>query len=86
MEKSLGEKRVRIEFNPSDSSHVYMIKAETAALINRLEDIRQHDLEKLNGDVTDEQISIYKEKFRLIELAQTHYETAVMYAVKAVTS
>lgn len=85
MEKSLGEKRVRIDFNPSDKSDVYMIKDETAALINRLEGIRQHDLEKLNGDVTDEQISIYKEKLRLIEFAQTHYELAAMWAVKAVT-
>lgn len=84
MEKSLGEKRARIDFNPSDKSSVYMIKAETAALINRLEEIRKEEINTFHGN-DDERIEMVKEKLRLIELAQTQYELAAMWAVKAVT-
>lgn len=36
-ELSLGEKRVRINFNPSDNSMVFTIKTKAAELINLLD-------------------------------------------------
>jgi len=70
-QKTLGESRVRTSFNPSNDSTVEQIKQKTAELINLVEDLR----------VT----SIPGEKARLISLAQTEYENAAMWAVKAAT-
>lgn len=69
---SLGEDRIRIKFNPSDKSDVYVIKAKTAELIDLLDRLRN----KGSAD---------GEHQRLWSLAQTHYEDAAMWAVKAVT-
>lgn len=63
-EKTLGEKRVRTEFNPSAESTVDQIKQKTAVLINLVETIREKD-------------------GRLASIAQTTYEEAAMWAVKA---
>lgn len=69
---SLGEDRVRIKFNPSDDSVVAQIKQKSAELINLCEELRN----KGSAD---------KEHQRLWALAQTHYEDAAMWAVKAAT-
>jgi hypothetical protein len=69
---SLGEDRVRIKFNPNDKSLVAQIKQKTAELIDLCE------ASKASGAPTGEVM-------RLWALAQTHYEDAAMWAVKAVT-
>lgn len=69
---SLGEDRVRIKFNPSDNSLVSQIKQKSAELIDLCESARN------NGSAAGEQQ-------RLWSLAQTHYEDAAMWAVKAAT-
>jgi len=69
--QTLGESRVRIGFNPSQEGIVADIKRHTAAIIDLVEKLRE------TGD---------HEKNRLVALAQTHYEDAAMWAVKAATS
>lgn len=65
--KSIGEIRVRTEFNPDANSIVDQIKNKTAELINLCEDLKSKDP-------------------RTASIAQTEFETAAMYAVKAATS
>ncbi len=65
--KTLGEERVRTEFNPSADSIVDHIKQKTAELINTCEELKNKDA-------------------RLASLAQTYYENAAMWAVKAATA
>jgi hypothetical protein len=74
-EKTLGEKRVRVEFNPSQAGNVHFIKEESAKLINLLEGYKNDERNNLDG-----------EAMRLIAIAQTSFEEAAMWAVKAVTS
>jgi len=69
---SIGEDRVRIKFNPSDDSLVAQIKQKSAELINLCE--------KMKDGVQS------NEKIRCCSLAQTHYEDAAMWAVKAATA
>lgn len=66
-EKTIGELRVRTEFNPSASSDVDLIKQKSAELINLVENLQTADR-------------------RLVSLAQTTYEEAAMWAVKAATA
>lgn len=75
-EKTLGEQRTRTEFIPSNNSDVHQIKQKTAELINLVESVRF---------ITTNDTSI-KEQARLIALAQTAYEEAAMWAVKAATA
>lgn len=75
MEKSLGEKRVRTEFNPSKEGNVEFIKQKTADLINVLEEFKNDERNNLDGEAK-----------RLVSLAQTSFEEAAMWGVKAVTS
>ena len=63
---TVGEQRVRIEFNPSNNDLVSSIKQKTAELINLCEELKSKD-------------------GRLASLAQTSYEEAAMWAVKAAT-
>ena len=65
--KTIGELRVRTEFNPSKDSVVDQIKQKTAELINLCDTLMDRDP-------------------RLAELAQTVYEEAAMWAVKAATA
>lgn len=67
-EQTLGQKRVKAEFNPAKNDAVDQIKNKSAELIDLLESIR------------DEGSS---EKQRQISKAQTDIETACMYGVKA---
>jgi hypothetical protein len=71
---SLGEDRVRVKFNPSDTGLVGMIKQKTAELIDICAD------QKTTG-----QHSKDSETGRLWALAMTHYEDAAMWAVKGAT-
>ena len=68
---TLGESRVRLAFNPTHDTLVDDLKLKTAALIDLCD---QH---KTPGT---------SEANRLWALAQTYYETAAMWAVKAATA
>ena len=73
-EKTLGEARVRTDFNVSNDKLVDQLKQKSAELINLCESMKPTDGSMMNG-----------EKARLISLAQTHFEDAAMWAVKAAT-
>lgn len=77
--KTFGEFRVRADFNISNSDVVTTIKQRAAESINFIENERP----KSSPDV---QTSQEVEKHRLISLAQTSYEEAAMWAVKAATA
>ena len=68
MDQTLGQKRVKAEFNPAKNDTVDQIKNKAAELIDLLEGMR--------GDGSSE-------KQRSISIAQTDIETACMYGVKA---
>jgi hypothetical protein len=74
---TLGEERVRLTFNASANPTVTEIKQYTAALINLCEKYKQVGMESAPRSV---------EAQRLWALAQTAYEQAAMWAVKAVTT
>jgi hypothetical protein len=75
---TIGEDRVRIKFNPSADDLVSKIKQRSAELIDLCE---QHKLREPNlGGIPNSEIN------RLWSLAQTHYEDAAMWAVKAATA
>ena len=65
--QTVGELRVRTQFNPSSDSIVDQIKQKTAELINICEQLKSKDP-------------------RCASIAQTDFETACMYAVKAATA
>ena len=67
---TFGEERVRTYFNPHESPAISQIKEKTAAVMDLLQKLH----EKHDCDP------------RLVALAQTSYEQAAMWAVKAVTS
>jgi hypothetical protein len=64
---TLGEQRVRVNFNPNENPTVKEIKRLSAALIDLCETLKPLDP-------------------RLASLAQTDYEAAAMWAVKAATA
>lgn len=65
--KTIGETRVRTDFNPGANGVVDQIKQKTAELINLCEDLKEKD-------------------GRCAAIAQTHFEDAAMWAVKAATA
>lgn len=65
--KTVGEQRVRTDFNVTGSDLVNIIKQKSAELINLCEELKTKD-------------------GRLASLAQTSYEEAAMWAVKAATA
>ena len=71
MALSKGQEAVRYKFNPSGNDDVQRIKQETASLIDFCEDLKNKDP---HG------------RGRLVALAQTAYEEASMWAVKAATN
>lgn len=71
-EKTLGEKRVRTSFNPSDQSNVQHIKERAAEFINYVNDVMPNPKDP--------------EQARLKALALTTIEEAAMWAVKAATA
>lgn len=66
-EKTVGEGRVRTDFNVTGSDVVTVIKQKSAELIDLCEMLKPKD-------------------GRLASLAQTSYEEAAMWAVKAATA
>ena len=70
-EKTLGESRVRLDFNSNQNPDVEKLKRLTAQLIDACEALKTE---------------MPSEKSRLISLAQTAYEEAAMWAVKAATA
>lgn len=73
MEQTLGQKRVKAEFNPAKNDLVDQIKNKSAELIDLVEKMR----------VGENKQGVSGECNRLISIAQTEIETACMYAVKA---
>lgn len=71
MSQTVGEQRVRVEFNVSNSEGIRNVvddvKKKTADLINICEVLKEKD-------------------GRLASLAQTYFELAAMWAVKAATA
>jgi hypothetical protein len=74
-ELSLGARRVRASFNPSNNSAVDMLKGTAAKFIDQC-----------NAMVSDIEDDDDDEVLRCIRLAMDHAETAAMYAVKAATA
>jgi len=68
---SKGQEAVRYTFNPDNSDVVAHIKGNTAHLIDYCEELKNVDPHS---------------RGRLIALAQTAYEEAAMWAVKAATT
>lgn len=71
-EQTLGEKRVRLAFNPSNISSVDQIKMECAGMIDQMKDLTPEDAD---GEVR-----------RLVALGDTAIEQASMWYVKALTA
>jgi hypothetical protein len=71
---SLGEDRVRVKFNPTDNSAVSQIKQKSAELIDLVQLMPKPEDAAKQGEFA-----------RLCALANTHYEDAAMWAVKAAT-
>ena len=84
-QESLGSKRIRVNFNPSEKTTVDDIKQKSAELIDLLQAIRNDEVSKTYGQSPETKQILSGEKLRLIELAQTAYEEACMWAVKAAT-
>ena len=72
MSKTIGEQRVRTDFNVTADDNVALIKKHTAELINICETLKA--------------INPSGEKSRHFSLAQTNFEEAAMWAVKAATT
>jgi hypothetical protein len=70
--ESLGQRRVRLSFNPGGNDLVNEIKGKAAELI----DLCAQHMDKEGPSET----------LRLWSLAQTHFEDAAMWAVKAATA
>jgi hypothetical protein len=72
MEKTLGEQRVRTDFNASNSDAVAELNNDHARLIDKVKAI--------SDATTDNEVK------RLCSLAMTDLESAAMWAVKAATA
>ena len=66
-----GEYRVGVSFNPGGHSQVDGVKQITAGLIDEMEELATHTRNE--------------EQTRCARIAQTKYEEAAMWAVKAIT-
>ncbi len=85
---TLGEKRVRTTFNPANNGVVDKIKQGTAAMIDLCAAIKNDDSVSEKGSALNpaDYQAAFGEKHRLLALAQTAYEEAGMWAVKAATA
>jgi len=79
---TIGEKRIRTEFNPSKTSSVDVMKHNYASIVNHLQEIEDEENENPSGGGG----AVCKEKIRLVEIAQEKAEEAAMWAVKALTA
>lgn len=82
---TLGERRVRVEFNPDALDTVALIKNKSAELINYCQAMRNDEVVKPENNTPHALQENAGEKFRLLALAQTAFEEAAMWAVKAAT-
>jgi hypothetical protein len=73
---TLGEDRVRTTFNPSREGLVDQLKQKTAELIDMIETIK----------LAAQKAGAHSELIRLCAEAQTRYEDAAHWAVKAATA
>ncbi len=86
MEKqTLGEQRVRTSFNVTNDDVVTKIKNDSAKLIDLCQAMKNDEIVKPENDTPAKLQENAGEKFRLIALAQSAYEEAAMWAVKAAT-
>lgn len=74
--KTLGEKRIRVDFNPSNDEYVHLLKQKSAELINLID-------QAANYPKWDDET--LKEWLRLKALAMTSIEEGALWAVKAAT-
>jgi len=84
-DQTLGEKRVRTKFNPSEDSLAAEFKNKTAELINLLLAMKDVEMIRNKSESGELKLQEYAEYNRLLYIAEEKYETAVMYAVKAAT-
>jgi len=75
---SIGAQRVRLGFNPSTDSVVDVIKSTTAPVVDVIK--------SMTADLIDLCETLKAKDARLASLAQTAYEEACMWAVKAETT
>jgi len=68
---SFGQKAVGLTFNPSNDDAVHQCKSEFAAVIDRMNDLR--------NDTSNPEVA------RMASIAITEAQTAQMWAVKAIT-
>ena len=85
MEKTLGEKRIRTSFNVSGNDDVAKFKNKTAELIDDLQAIKNDEVSKTYELSEEAMKHLSGEKLRLIAIAQTAYEEAAFWSVKALT-
>ena len=85
MSKSLGELRVRADSNVSANNFVDVLKKRSAELIDLVDQLKKQTAAEVENGVAKFTVSNDPEQLRLIALAQTAYEEAAMWAVKAAT-
>ena len=85
MSKSLGELRVRTDFNVSANNFVDVLKKRSAELIDLVDQLKKQTPVEVENGAAKFMVSNDPEQLRLIALAQTAYEEAAMWAVKAAT-
>lgn len=73
---TVGEKRVRVTFNPSNDDYVHQLKESGAKFIDLVSSAAS------NPNFTDEQVSEFR---RLKALAMTSIEEGTMWGVKMAT-
>ena len=78
---TIGERRIRTTFNPSSIDLVSQFKNKTAELVTLAEE--QRSLNNIN--ITNWEQEDVADFNRWISIAQTAYEEAEMYIVKALT-
>lgn len=85
--KTLGEIRVRVDFNPNNNDVVHKIKTKMAEIIDELRaSLPDEDLNKTNLERLDPEGQLFVEKCRLVTVAQERVEEACMWTVKALTA
>lgn len=77
---------MRTDFNAAGTSIVDKIKKKSAELIDICQAMRADEVAKPGNETKESLQENAGEKFRLIALAQTAYEEAAMWAVKAATA
>lgn len=84
--RTIGEKRLRVDLSSeTNNDKVVALRRKTAEIINALEEEASILRQSLLGVEGANQHEV-GEVIRLISLAQTQYETASMYATKALTA